>query len=120
VGVVRLRRFADRLLLRNDEIGRARDFDTLHHIVDECRMEGIGALTVYDTAVRIAAFLWLTPQRVYLHAGALSGARKLGVDVRDGVVDPEVLPREFRLLEPDEIEDCLCIYKDRFKREPKS
>lgn len=73
-------------------------------------------MTVSDTAQRTGAFFAISPRRVYLHAGVLSGARKLGFDVRRGVVDRASLPWEFRLLEPDEIEDCLCIYKDRLTR----
>lgn len=116
VGRVVLRRFAERVLRCREQIGRAKDFDALHETVSGCGIDGIGALAVYDTAVRIGAYRGLSPRCVYLHTGALVGARRLGLDVRDGVVEPRELPREFRLLEPDEAEDCLCIYKDWFGR----
>jgi hypothetical protein len=73
---------------------------------------GIGDLTVYDTAIRIAAHRGLSPRRVYLHAGTRDGARALGVP-RDRAW---VMPRELRRLRPMEIEDCLCIYKAELRR----
>jgi hypothetical protein len=67
-------------------------------------------LTAYDTAIRLAAFLRLEPKRVYLHAGTRDGATELGFHRREWLL-PKELPEPFRQLMPDEIEDCLCIYK---------
>ena len=43
-------------------------------------IRGIGVLTVYDVATRIAAHLDLEPARVYVHAGTAEGARALGLN----------------------------------------
>jgi len=72
-------------------------------------------LTVYDTAHRIGAYLAVKPDRVYLHTGARDGARALGVKSRLESILRRDLPREFQRLEPDEVEDCLCIYKDQLR-----
>jgi hypothetical protein len=69
-------------------------------------------LAVYDTATRVGAFLRLQPKRVYLHAGTRQGARALGFRKRESLSARE-LPKALRRLSPDEIEDCLCIYKSQ-------
>jgi hypothetical protein len=67
-------------------------------------------LIVYDTSTRIGGFLRLKPARVYLHAGTRQGAAALGFGNREWLL-PQDLPRAFGKLRPDEIEDCLCIFK---------
>jgi hypothetical protein len=71
----------------------------------------IGELYVYDTALRLGAFLGLTPKRVYLHAGTRTGARALGLDVSTGFLKVADFPKAIQSLAPHEIEDLLCIYK---------
>jgi hypothetical protein len=39
--------------------------------------------------------------------------------VRGDAFDPGILPKAFLRLQPYEIEDCLCIYKDNFGMERK-
>jgi hypothetical protein len=92
----------------------AADFDALHRLVDERigQLHGIGSLSVYDTALRIGGKLGLKPQRVYLHAGTRRGARALGLDWRLPDLPRELFPSPLQELEPQEIEDCLCIFKD--------
>ncbi|MDE1887953.1 MAG: hypothetical protein KGL00_09480 [Gammaproteobacteria bacterium] len=75
---------------------------------------GIGELTVYDTALGIGAFLRLEPAKVFLHAGARSGARALGLDASGEFLEVKAIPAELRSLKQSEIEDVLCIYKRRF------
>src|SRR2546426_21264 len=113
-----LRRSAARLLDRLTELKRARSFEQLHNVVDAtiARIHGIGELTVYDTALRIAAHRGLEPKRVYLHAGTREGAKTLGISRDRKWVLPGKLPRAFRRLRPIEIEDCLCIYKAELRR----
>ena len=93
------------------------DFDELHQRVNQAigSLHGIGELTVYDTALRIGARLGFLPERVYLHSGTRVGARALGLDWRATVLDVSDLPRELRDLRPHEIEDCLCIFKDKLR-----
>ena len=83
----------------------------LYAIVDDAGIKGIRALTIYDTPIRIGAFVKLQPERVYLHAGTKEGAKALGFYSRETLAVSE-LPKMFSRLTPAEIEDCLCIYKD--------
>jgi hypothetical protein len=96
------------------DLNGCRSFDELFQVVSDAigNIQGIGALTIYDIACRIGAFLKLKPNRIYLHAGTRAGARAIGLG--DGVETLEIdeLPPAFRRLSASEIEDCLCIYKD--------
>jgi hypothetical protein len=76
-------------------------------------MKGIGALTVYDISHRIGAYFGKAPERVYVHAGVRVGARALGIG--GDSFDPKILPKPFARLEPSEVEDCLCIYKEELR-----
>lgn len=98
------------------EIKAARTFEALHEVVQReiLGIHGIGALTVYDTTLRIAAWLRLEPARVFLHAGTRVGARRLGLEATCESVAIRELPAPLRSLRPSEIEDVLCIYKDEF------
>jgi hypothetical protein len=76
----------------------------------------IGDLTVYDIAHRIGTYLGKSPRLVYLHRGTARGARHLGFT--GATLDPTLLPPAFSRLSPEEIEDCLCIYKDELAELP--
>lgn len=76
---------------------------------------GLGPLYVYDTALRIGAFLKKLPKRVHLHAGALSGARALGFELKNSPILVSAFPNLMQQLAAHEIEDFLCIYKDDLK-----
>ena len=95
-----------------ERLKRALDFAELHRALQEKIgvIPGIGPLTVYDVAHRLAAFLGKAPALVYLHAGTKAGAAVLGF--RGKAIHPDVLPAAFSRLSPAEIEDCFCIYKD--------
>ena len=97
--------------------GTCRDFDELYSIVEHQigDISGIGDLTIYDTAQRIGAYLGLEPDLIYLHAGTREGAKALGLDVANGTLTLQNLPKPFQRLKPYEIEDCLCIYKDELR-----
>ena len=91
-------------------------FDQLHEAVRaaiNC-IHGVGDLAVYDIANRIGCYLRVQPDRVYLHAGAREGARALGFS--SGSIEKSELSSEFERLSCAEIEDCLCVHKDDFKR----
>jgi hypothetical protein len=105
-------------LVRRLPLARCGSFHELHEILREAigPVHGVGRLMIYDTALRIGAKLGLEPDRVYLHAGTLDGARNLGLDWRAESVELRELPVELRRLKAHEVEDVLCIYKDRLMR----
>ena len=74
---------------------------------------GVNEMYVYDAAFRIGANLGLLPEKVYLHRGTREGARRLGLCFRVRALSPDVLPEPLRELPAHELEDILCIYKDK-------
>jgi len=105
------------LLANAQRIRQSKSFDDLFNLVDTGLepVSGIGELYVYDTSLRIGAKQNLLPQMVYLHAGTRIGARALGLKIQAVALKPLAFPPEFRQLEPHEIEDVLCIFKDEIK-----
>ncbi|HTQ38724.1 MAG TPA: hypothetical protein VMJ32_06835 [Pirellulales bacterium] len=103
--------------LRLAALERATDFDSLFAIVSNAigSIHGIGELTIYDTALRIGAKLGLLPTRVYLHSGTRKGARALNLNWHAPYLEVGEFPAELQKLAAHEIEDCLCIFKDRFR-----
>lgn len=95
------------------------DFDGLHklvgRLVNSASLWKDPELYVYDTTLRIGAKADIQPVHVYLHAGTSDGARHLGIGGSQDRVAISTLPKEVRVLEPDEIEDFLCIYKQDLK-----
>lgn len=123
VGMRRLIPFERKLQRRRGDIAQCASFDDLHDLIRECRTTRVGALTVYDTAVRIGHYVRLAPKKVYLHTGTTKGARNLGLDTRSGYLNRADLPDPIRDLSCAHIENFLCIYKShlspdapRFKR----
>ena len=104
---------ARRLLASIEELRRAPSFEELVTRVRDmiADIHRIGALAVYDTALRIGAKLNLEPEVVYLHAGTRDGAKALGLCVARETIPTSELPTAFQCLRPREIEDALCIYK---------
>ncbi|HLU90862.1 MAG TPA: hypothetical protein VKZ51_13570 [Cyclobacteriaceae bacterium] len=114
---INLEKFAANLLDKKNEIQTATSFGELIEIVVKCRVKGIGELACNDTAERIGAKIRLSPDKVYLHAGTRKGAEKiLGRFIKKPHLDRGELPMPFNDndLINAEIEDILCIYKDRF------
>lgn len=101
------------LLAAQSKIAKAKDFEDLHQVVKALikPIKGIGDLTVYDTALRIGAWLKIEPSKVYLHAGTRIGAKKLGLNVSHHSIEVNAFPRAFHKLKPREIEDALCHYR---------
>jgi hypothetical protein len=99
--------------LERADLGRCRPFADLHAAVGRAiaGIDKIGVLMIYDTSLRLGAFLGLEPDVVHLHAGVREGAAALGIDRSRETVRPDELPAPFRALRPHEVEDCLCIYK---------
>lgn len=104
-----------RLLAAGVTLSKAKSFEQLHETIQDTvgGVRGVGALYVYDTALRIAAKLGLTPKLVFLHAGTREGARRLGFEPSRKTLRVSELPSALRVLEPREIEDALCIYKSQ-------
>ncbi len=104
--------------LEREDLGRCRTFAELHAAVERAigGIDKVGVLMIYDTALRLGAFLGLEPALVSLHAGTREGAAALGIDRSRDAVRPDEIPAPFRALRPHEIEDCLCIYKAQLKR----
>lgn len=93
-------------------------FEELHNFLKNLigAVVGIGELYVYDTALRLGAYLGLSPTRVYMHAGTRSGAHALGLDASRQTIPLEAFPSALQTLPANELEDFLCIYKTRFGR----
>lgn len=111
----------DKLLMRIDEINAARTFDQLMEIVDSSRVKGFGELSVYDTAIRLARFKNLEPDKVYLHAGAKKGFEILedkGYVTKGSsqkkYLTREEIPAEFNSLKLYEVENHACLYKNDY------
>ncbi len=114
-----LEKFAANLIDKIEQIRDTRTFDELLKIVKSCKIKGVGELTCYDTANRIGAKLKLTPDLIYLHAGTKKGAKNLlGKRLKDKFIRKADLPSPFQIndLTPAEIEDILCIYKNKFDK----
>jgi hypothetical protein len=111
-------RAEEALLKVERRIARSVTFDELFEVVmgAVCQIWKNPELYCYDTALRIGAKLDLKPDKVYLHRGTRIGARKLGLNTRGATLDPSALPDGLRGIEPSEIEDILCIYKDKWVR----
>jgi hypothetical protein len=88
-------------------------FHALHTVLLELlgKVQGLGELYFYDTALRLGATLGYAPKFVYLHRGTRAGAKALGLNGSEPYVTLGDLPAPIRVLAPHEVEDFLCIYK---------
>lgn len=102
------------LLVAQEEIEGSKSFDELFQLIRRTLnpIANIGELYVYDTALRIGAYLDRLPTVVYLHAGARDGAGAFGIKKGTKKLFRADLPPVFSALAPHEVEDVLCIYKD--------
>jgi len=105
-----------KLLICKGSILCCKSFDDLYQIVfsEIHSIHGIGDLTVYDTTLRIGAWLKIEPVTVFLHAGTRVGAKRLGLNASRKVLTLSEVPTPLRKLLAREIEDVLCIYKNSF------
>lgn len=114
----RLRRDVKRIageLIRKLELRSATSFEEVFQRVQEGigGLRGAGDRAVYDVALRLSAVLGLPPKRVYLHRGSRAGARALGLRTTERSLSLDAFPPEFRRLHAWEIENLLCVYKDK-------
>lgn len=102
--------------LTAEHLPRCQSFDQLHSIIALTigRVDGVGELMIYDTALRIGARLGVAPERVYLHRGTRHGARMLALNWRAPHLGVGELPRALQGLKPHQLEDCLCIFARDF------
>lgn len=110
-----LDRFAVSVLSKINQVKSSKSFDDLISIIDSCRIKGVGDITIYDTAQRIGGYLGLYPQKVYLHGGTRVGAEILIGKIKGKSISVSQLPTPFQsaAISAGEIEDILCIYKNR-------
>jgi len=108
----------DTLRQNKNLLASSSSFDELHSILHSVlhQIYGVGELYIYDTALRLGAFLELFPEKIYLHAGTRVGAFALGLNVSAGVLEISDFPEPIRSLQPHEIESFLCVYKDDIKK----
>ena len=117
-----LRKVRNNLLKETDNLQSATTFDELITIVSNAKEKGFGVLGIYDTAVRIGAYLGLEPTKVFLHAGTKIGMKlleqknyiKSGLS-EDVYVEVELLPIELQEFKPIVTEHFLCSQKDKLK-----
>jgi hypothetical protein len=113
--VATLQAAADALLQARSEIRNCTRFDRLYDLGERVTggIRDFGELCIYDTALRIGAYLGLSPERVYLHAGTRKGVEKLGLDSRAKSLPWTAFPPALAaLLGGADLENLLCIYKD--------
>ena len=72
-----LSEMALKLVFKQKQIATAQSFDDVYQIIKSSKIHGFGELSIYDTAVRISAFLRLQPTKVFLHAGTTEGVKIL-------------------------------------------
>lgn len=108
-----LENFSNKLIDAEEAISKCQNFEELISEVERNKVPGIGQLAVYDTAVRIGAYLRIYPEKVYLHAGTNEGVLKVIKESNGMSVLKSDLPEPFRSsdLSCYELEDLFCIYK---------
>jgi hypothetical protein len=113
-----LRAWANALQRKHTQIHSCRTFDELLNVLEkESRaFWKDGELIVYDTALRIGAYLKIEPEEVFLHRGTREGAKALGFEGSRRSIRGDEFPKAFQRLKPYQIEDCLCIYAEHLKK----
>jgi hypothetical protein len=116
-----LTKLKDNLLKRKQDIKYASDFANLLEVVEECKVKEVGDLACYNVANRLRSRLGKYPKFVYIHAGTKKGLENLlGQKVKSRYLNKFDLSEPFKssTLTCHEIEDILCIYKERLKKSP--
>lgn len=119
LGRGRCKEAAGKLLMESGRIANCRTFEQLKRLITAATSEvdGFGELARYDASLRIGAKRKLLPKVVYLHAGAKKGAENWGLDTSNDYLKMSQLQQLKRFkMQPYEVEDFLCIYKDELKQ----
>jgi len=106
-----------RLLEVMNRLKTAETFADLHQIVwDQLRdIRGIGKLTIYDTALRIASWR-RRGARASISARELPQARKRSGSLALAIISRwRTYSKELTILKPRQVEDVLCIYKTEIR-----
>jgi hypothetical protein len=101
-----------RLTAGTDSIASCSNFDVLHSLLSGyfTTVSGLGPLYLYDTTLRLGAYLNLAPTAVYLHAGTRTGVLALGLDASSEIIPVGAFRKPIQMLPACEIEDFLCIF----------
>ena len=113
-----LKKACQKLLKQKQAIKSCKQFDGIYKIVSDAvtATDGVGEMYAYDVALRIGANLRFKPKTVYLQRGVRTGAENLlGRKLKKQILESSVFHAGLRRLTPMEIEDFLCIYKERLK-----
>ena len=127
-GFALMKELAESLEKISEEIDEANSFTKLYALLQgyvkaqkaEGSLHGIGKLCLYDISFRISAYLDCLPTEVFVQSSSKQGAEKWGLKIIKGKIDmqqlPAILPEK---LVPYEIEDFLCIFKDKLEGLPR-
>ena len=101
----------DKALSQKKQPGDFKNFEELHAWVRSITdvIDGLGAMTAYDVARRLGAWLGLQPSMVWLHRGTKDGAKAL--NIRGNKVPLSAFPEPIQKLGATHAENFLCIYK---------
>ena len=105
------------------KLKESKDFEALYDQVKKVKVWGFGPLAMYDFSLRFGYKHGLKPEKyVYLHAGTLGGAKELkrlkpSMNWEEGeeLLWVDELPAPLQKLESMDIENLLCIFKERLK-----
>ena len=118
IKLIVLKEIREKLIINSDKLLKCTSFKEIMDIVASCAVHGFGPLCIYDVSLRIAAWLSLEPEYIYLHSGTLKGAiALLGHTVKGkAYLSINDIPSPLNQLKPTEIEGVLCVFKDNFER----
>ncbi|MCU4412685.1 hypothetical protein KTH71_01305 [Acinetobacter sp. WU_MDCI_Axc73] len=124
LGFALMKRWVASLTQDKEHINAIKDFAELYQLIvlhlnlnkEKYELLGIGKLCVYDTALRVSAYLGCLPNEIYVQSGSADGVENWGLTIKNGKVNISQLPKTLvDQLQYYEIEDFLCIYKDKLK-----
>lgn len=123
IGRKKLEEFASKIISIEPELKKAKTFDILYNLIKSLKITGIGLLTTYDTALRIACTKTeCLPDKIYLHTGTREGVKQITPQYANKLyILKKHLP--VALSESDlncsELEDFLChIVSKRYSDNP--
>lgn len=116
----RLKKRSGEMLVLKDRYGPKKGFNKLFDLCQSVgdSTKGIGPITVYDVTARLAGWLGLRANRIYLHGGVIAGVRALGIETRSRrYIKRAELPEPLcQVPNLDLVEDFLCGYRSELER----